>query len=299
MFQDKITAARSILEQFNSASPSNAIDIDKFVNDLTAAGGVSDDTLALLNWDDLKAMGLPLLIAKQVAYSFRKNETKTEVAKQGTVGPAYYNERQAARMTPQQLVGSYDPRDKDSQVAKRLKEMSGGKRFVVFNTDDSVDVVVTLKLLTELRDNFPERERYNDGKSLPRQVYSVGERPDALAEVNPLFPAEILRPGGEDANIGRSWASVPLKTKQLIYLARQNGELKVNDLRDAVQIHAEAIVDDGFNKIAAYCPNAATEFAEKEKRGELPSLKTAMPGSNSKSARQDPFFGGGSPHKRY
>lgn len=281
-YDAKIASARGVLETHNSrlSNKSAVINIDQFFTALQDKGGTTEEGLAAANWDDIRACGVPDILARQIASIFRSNEAAATATK-------YVSEKHAKRLTPPELVELYDPKEADSPIATRLKEIAGDKPFVVFNDDGSVDKKATLKLLTELREGHPPREMYLDG-GLPREIYTVGQRPDNFVEINPLFPQETLRPGAECANIGKSWASVSLETRQLIYLARKNGELRVTDLRDAISVHSDAIMDGGFNKIATYCPKAALEYSHLKFKGELPSLRATL---SAGSRRNDPFYG--------
>jgi hypothetical protein len=302
-YNAKIASVRGILETHNSRLPQNVkhIDIDAFLNKLLTNGGTTDEALAVASWDDIKNCGVPDILARQFAVIFRAaNVNAGSSIPQNAIGGKYVTDVRAKRLTPAELVELYDPKDADSAVAVRLKELSKNQPFIVFNADGSVDKSACNKLLGELRYSFPPRETYTSNGGLPRQIYRVGERPDSLADVNPLFPSEILRPDGDCANIGRSWGSVNKDTRILIYLARKNHELKVNDLRDAISIHADAITDNSFMKIAAYCPKAALEFDQLASRGELPSLRVSRTTvANGTTTKADPFFSGRSMSKRF
>lgn len=290
-----LASARGILETHNSrvSNENQKIDIDGFFKKLTEAGGTTEDGLAAAPWEALKGMGLPELLARQVANSvFRKEAGNSSSSR-------YVSDKHAHRLTPPELVELYDPRDSDSSITKRLREISKDQPFVVFNDDGTVNKKATLQLLQELRDGLPPREKYVlDG--LPVEIYKVGQRVDNFAEVNPLFPNDVLR-SGECININKSWASVPLATRQLVYLARKTGEIAVNSLKDAINVHADAVTDNGFKAIAAYSPKAALEFKRLSDLGTgLPPMKVRIAPRNVEVPRRnDPFGGVRQPHKSY
>lgn len=288
-YDSKIAAVRSLLEQHNSqvSDESQKIEIDDFFDCLKSQGGTTEDALRASTWEDIENCKIPRILARQIASIFRSKDEKEE--SQGYVKPS-----KAKAMSNRQLIEAYNPTEPDNPVAKELVRRAKGNQFLVI-IDGKVKVSESEDLLAELKLGHEPRETYFvDG--VPRPVYKVGERPDNLVDVNPLFPNEVLRPHGDCVNINKSWQSIPMETRQLIFLARENGELRINDLRDAVGIHADAIMDNGFTRIAAYAPKAHQEFIELKERNELPSLKRRL-GEMSDSTPNDPFHGSG--HKRY
>ncbi len=294
MLYDAIIASvRSILETHNSraTNPEHKVDIDKFFERLSEQGGTTEEALASASWEDIKKCLVPDILARQICGVLRKSPFDNSTSSK------YISPKGADKLEIPDLVSVYDARDPENPVGKRLNSLSKGKPFIVFLDDGSVDKAASLKLLNELRDGLPPRDKYIvDG--LPREVYAVGQRPDNYAEINPLFPSDVLR-SGECININKSWSSVPLATRQLVYVGRNIGELKINGLKDAIDIHADAILDDGFKKIAAYAPKAALEFRRMQDLGTLPPMKARI-GSNAEAPkRNDPFGGVRKPHQSY
>ena len=296
MLYDAIIASvRSVLETHNSraTNPAHKVDIDSFFNKLSEQGGTTEEALAAASWEDIRKCNVPDILARQICSILRKSPIDNSTSSK------YISTKGAERLDIADLVAVYDPRDPENPVGKRLSSLSKGKPFIVFLDDGSVDKTASLKLLNELRDGLPPRDKYVvDG--LPREVYVVGQRPDNYAEVNPLFPNDVLR-SGECININKSWSPVSLATRQLIYLGRKNGELKVNGLKDAISIHADAISDNGFKTIASYAPKAAIEFKRLQDLGTLPAMKTRVVSNNPVEVprRNDPFGGVRKPHQSF
>lgn len=278
-YDDKIVKAQEIVDLFNE-SATKKVDWKEFVKQLNAAGGTTDETLTECSWEDLKTMGVPPLVAKQIAKVFRQSPESR---------PRIINSVRAASMSLKELVENYTPSESDNAIGERLKSISKGKKFIVFNNDGTVNEVST-KLLQELKDGYPERDIYTlDGK--PKPLYAVGDRPDNLADVNPLYPKRILRPDGTCDQTNRSWDGVSEEIRWLILLGvTQTREIVVNH-ETAQNIMDMVVSEDAEQKLAARYSKTYVVYEQLKSEGNLPSLRVSMGNSLKFEKSNDAFFG--------
>lgn len=287
-YDDKVERARVLVAQHNEAVEDDSkVDFDSFLRELKKSGGTSEDRLSACSFEDLEAMGLPKLLARDIGRVFRGT--------QETGRKAYITAARAGTMSVGDLLAQYDPREADNPVGKRLAEISKGHPAVVFNDDGTVNIAQSTILFNEIREGFPPRNTVVV-EGIPQPVYHVGERPDQFADENPLYPGRVLRPNGDCDQTNRSWDGVPHKLRVLLHLARtQTGELKVESVREASSIMDLAVAGDEA-QIRRFHPEASKLYDELERKGEIPSLKIALGGRSGR--RNDPFaVGSGSGHR--
>jgi hypothetical protein len=280
MYESKLEKAKGLIEKHNAGlDEKDRLNADAFVADLKKAGGTTDEGLRQCSWEDLQDCGLPKLLAKQVATVFREGGTEE---KKDVV-----TEKKAGGMTVQQLLEHYDPRDADNHVGKRLTTLAKSQRCVIFNSDSSVNVGASEKLIAEIRDGYPERETFPvDGR--PMKIYRVGERPQELADENPLYPGRLLRPNGDCDQTNRSWEGVSYEVRVLLYLAvTKTNELRIDSVGKAQDEMDRAIATNVMQFLPSRYPKASLLFDELKSRSELPSLK--LPKGNQDGRPQDPF----------
>ena len=289
-YDDKIRSARDVIAQYNNSVGDEAakIEADDFVDCFRRAGGVTEAALSACTWEDIENCKVPRLLARQIAAAFREKADNNE--------KVYIKPSKAKAMSNHDLLEAYDPTEPDSPIARELDARSKGQPFLII-VGQKVIVSASEDLLAELKLGLDPRDTFI-WEGVPRPVYKVGDRPDNLVDINPLWTKENLRPNGDCVNINRSWSAVPLRTRQLIFLARENGELKIDDLRDAISVHTDALLDEGFNKIAGYAPQAHVELIALEESGNLPSMKRRLNPVAKTSASNDPFHRG-EKHRRY
>jgi len=124
----------------------------------------------------------------------------------------------------------------------------------------------------------------------PFPVYRLGERLDAYADMNPLYPSRPLRSGEECDQTGRSWLGVDMDIRQLLYIAIcSSGELNIKTVADANDVMDRVMTKDcTLDTLRPRYPHASQLFDEQEKQGKLPLMKIKLGGSsNSKS--NNPF----------
>lgn len=256
---------------------------DEFIRKLKAAGGTSADALKMVSWEDLRDLGLPPLLAKSVAKVFRGGDGSEEK-------PQHTSEKKARRMPFKQLLELYDPADADNEIGKRLREVSNGQRFIIFQ-NGKVLVEPSATLLDEIRQGFPDREVFMvEGQ--PLKTYRVGERPGNYADENPLYPGRALRPNGDCDQTNRNWTGVDDEIRTLLYLAvKDTGELKISrlkDAHDALDLVIGKSKEEARRAICTYYPHACQQYNELKEIGQLPSLKLARTQAGS-NRRNDPF----------
>lgn len=253
---------------------------DAFLGKLHEIGGTNDEALRECSWEDLESCGLPKLVAKRVAAIFRKEEAEER--------PRVVSPKKAAGMSVRELLENFDPRDPSNPVGVRLTALSNGKRCIVFKDDGSVNVEASEALVKELRDSFPERETYVvDSRPLP--TFKVGERPDQLAEENPLYPGRVLRPDGTCDQTNRSWGGVPLVVRQLLYLAVQLHEIVIGSIDDAHGRLDLALSENAEATVRSRYAKASVRFDQLQGEGKLPSLKVHLAGAVSGGRTNNPF----------
>ena len=259
-YETKMARVRALIEAFN-ASATEKIDVAAFEKQLKHMGACDDKTMAHVSWEDLQEAGLPRLLARQVAEELRGKDE----------GSDYLSQKKVDRMRFEQLLERYNPREDDA-VARKLAEVSKGKRFVVFS-GGKVDQVASLRLLLELRRHLGEVPMTTDSAGQPAKTYKVGEVPNDELDENPIYPGRVLRTGETCDQTLRSWQGIPLRIRQLVYLAiTQTHEAKVASVSDAHDLIDRCLADSG-QKVVARWPKAILFFGELEEKGQLPRLK--------------------------
>ncbi len=272
-YQQKLAEARALLEAHNSQLPAevkSGVDVDQFFKKLAEAGGTNDAALSQCAWEDLMDFGIPKLLARQVAQVFRKAD-KPEDNK-----PVVHKRSHVEAMTVGQLLAIFDPRQVRSLAGKRLEEIVGTKRCLVFNVDNTLNIAASEKLIHEITEGYDERELFPvDG--VPMKVYRLGERPDQVFDENPLYPGRALRPDGDCDQLNRSWNDVSPTVRAVIHLAvTQTKEVKIASINDAHNI-LDLVVGkseaDAIKVVRQRFSKASALYAELAKQGRAPLLK--------------------------
>jgi len=187
-------------------------------------------------------------------------------------------------MTPRELVEVYDPEEPESAVGKRLKDISKGQPFIVFAEGRMIDVETTYKLLSELKAGYPEGRKDIDVGGKTKKVYNLGYLPENYADENPLYPGRALRIDNTCDQTGRSWEGVPLIVRQLIRVALDRGELKIDKIDDAHNAIDMAIAPDAEKKIRQRYRTASVSFDESTP-DQRPSLKVLLGSGGGQGGR--------------
>jgi hypothetical protein len=279
-YDQKIAAAQNVIEQHN-ANADSQIDFDEFTKKLRELGGSSEEALKAASFEDLHECGIPKIMARRLTYLFRKDGDE----KNGK--STYISEKKVVGLSYRELVERYNPKDVKNPVGWRLKDLSGGKKFIVFNNDGKVIVKETVLLLEDIINGLPEIDR-TFVRSIPHMVYEVGDRPDAYLDENPLYPGRPLRSGETCDQTGRSWAGVDPQLRQFILLAISRGEMSINTVADAHDVLDKVLSQKDLNTWRSRCPNASIVFDEMKTNNTLPTLRIKM-SHNSGSNSNSPF----------
>jgi len=197
--------------------------------------------------------------------------------------------KKAFMLTPKELVERYNPKDVKNAVGKRLKEISDGKAFVVFSDSGKVIIDASVSLLEDIMQGLPAVETmFVEGRPFP--VYRIGDRPDAYAEENPLYPGRALRSEEQCDQTGRSWAGVAMDIRQLLHIAvKTTRELVVKTAADAGDVMDRVMSQDcTLDSLRSRYPQSSKKYDELSKIGSLPRLKIKL-GSSSSDGQNNPF----------
>ena len=288
-YDSKIAAVREVVEQhnLNVTDNFNKVDFDQFLEKLRNMGGSSDEALKAVSWEDLHDChegGLPKIMARRLSYVFRQDSSDGVGS-----SSAYVSTKKANMLTPKELMKRYNPKDVKNSVGKRLKDLSIGKAVIVFNDNGKVNVEASVALLDDIMNGLPEVETaFVSGRPYP--VYKIGDRLDAYSEENPLYPGRPLRSEETCDQTGRSWAGIPVITRQLLYIAiSQTHELVVKTVADAGDVMDRVMSQDcTLATLRSRYPKASKSHDKLLKIGRLPLLKIKL-GGNSNSKSNDPF----------
>ena len=286
---DRIEAAQNAISQHNEAvgeGNPGVVNAEAFIQCVKATGGTSEDRLSALSHEDLLAClpeivagavsVKPRILAKEIAGIFRTKRDDLSQLDNTLSRPV--SAKKAERMTPRELVESFDPEDSNNSVGKRLMEIGVCQgqiqKFIVYSSARIVDVENTYKILMEIKAGFPGRDDI-DVNGCVKKVYRLGELPENYTDENPLYRNRPLRPDGTCDQLGRSWEGVELSIRQFIRVAMDVGELTIgreiaHNLLDA------ALEPDTLKILQKRYRKAAIKYDELNKTGNLPTLKIAL-----------------------
>jgi hypothetical protein len=285
--EDKLNSVIALIEQYNSESdPEDVIKVADFNRKLKKMGGTSEELLSELKWEDIQGCGVPVLLARKIASVFRAPSAPS--TEEIPSDPKFVSEKTAQRMPPIYLLQAYNPQDPTGPVAKRLKDLSRGFKFIVFKGDTSdINIDVSLRLLSEIMKGYPGRETIDvDGK--PNRIYGIGDSRGETADENPLYPGRALRPDGTCDQINRSWDGVAHVVKQLLYIAAvKTGEVKVS-YDKAHELRDMAEGEDAESRIRNRYSKASIHLDHLNDIGDAPKLKIKI--GMAAAPKNDPFF---------
>jgi hypothetical protein len=281
-YDQKIKSARKVIDEHNS-NADTPIDFEDFLKKLKDAGGSSEEALKAASWDDLQDCGIPKIMARRLTFLFRQDGDGTETKS------TYISEKKVAGLSNKELVERYNPKDVKNPVGKRLKDLSDGKKFIVFDDNNKVIVDETVKLLEDILNGMPELETaFVNNRPLP--TYSIGERPDFYVEENPIYPGRPLRSNETCDQTGRSWQGVLTDIRQLLNLAIETGELEISTVAEAHDILDKVLSKDSpLDSFRARYPVASKTYDAQSKMGKLPLLKIRMGEQSCSGNANNPF----------
>ena len=277
--QDKFESALAVLREHNEAvggpDKPGYVDSEKFIVTLKATGATTEERLKGLRYEDIleylpSTNGVkPLLLAKAIAAVFRDRD---EPAVQNAPRPV--SAKKADKMTPRELVESFDPENPQNAVGKILSAMSKGEPWIVYSTGRIHDVEASLTLLLEVKQGYKGRTDYTVNGAI-KPVFRIGELPDNYADENPLYKNRPLRPDGTCDQLGRSWEGVPLEVRQLVRIAVETKEIEVT-IDHAHTILDISLTDEAMKKLRNRYRKASVKFDDLAQTGNLPKLKIAL-----------------------
>lgn len=276
---------REVIEAFNASSAVSKINAAEIEKKLIEEGAVSKETLLLVSWEDLMVMGVPKFLAKQIATIFRGQERDVFPHLKD-----YISERKANSLTFDQLLEHYNP-DEENAVFQKLKVLSGHKKFIVFNKDESVNIKISVRLLTELRKGLPELNHvgFDENVFVTYKTYKVGDKPSWEFDQNPIYSDRALRTDDICDVTHRSWKEIPLEIRQLVFIAiNKTKELNIPNTMEAHLIIDRCSEPNAMKKLTAYFPKAMTELDELKKINSAPRLK--INSSRKNETNNHPFF---------
>lgn len=286
-YEEKISQARQIILSHNQYVE-DKINDDEVIRKLKASGGTTVEALALCQWEDLEKCSCPILLAKQIVKVFRDKQTETKPSPVVT-------EARAKAMTISELMERFDPRNHDNVVGIRLKEITRGKRCIVYNDDDTVNHDASVTLIEELRDGYPERDLFMV-QDKPYPIFHLCESPNQFVNENPLYPNSLLRPDETCDQTNRSWKGIPEQLRLIVHLALiQTKEIRISSVDDAHRVLDLLAKATGTGEVAKRYSKAAILYQELKNEGRLPTLRLRK-GQQQPSRANDPFFGG---HRKY
>ena len=245
-----LQAYRDSVKNLPDASKIPAIPSDEdFTTHLQNLGGIDDETLRFITAEDLTSIKIPALIGRRIVDVLKEKEQKSGLV----------SRREADKMSYPQLLDRYNPEEEDG-VHEKLLEISRGLAFLVFHESRKVNVAESSRLLSEVRKFGPVKDDLTFIAGHPARLYKVGESPDSLLPENPLYPGEPLRPGEVCAHTRLSWEGIAQETRQIVWLAVKNREIK-----DLDNLRAAELIDslrENPETLRRRCPKAVLELQE-------------------------------------
>ena len=291
-YENKLERIRALIAEFNSAasvSGVRTIVANEVFEKITALGAINEATASMLTWEDLESCGLPRVIAKSAGRILRESEQVEPEA------PTHVSEKRASRMSFEELFLAYraEPGHEDA-VTRKLKELTGGKRCVVFLDEvaRTVNVSASVQLLKEIKRGLPEMSvllcANKDGSRTATRVYKIGEIPDDELDQNPLYPGRALRTDETCDQTLRSWKGVPVRLRQLVFLAlTKTKELTISSVSDAHNAMDLCVGEDAEMKLEMRFSRAVILLHSLKRKGDEPRLKL-LP--SQISGGSDPFY---------
>lgn len=281
----KLSGARAILEAHNSQS-TKPVDVEAFFRELSEMGGSTEEALAEATWEDLEKCGAPRILARKIATLFRGEQTVSgPVVPQRVIIEDNDPEKKAKAMTFVELLRAFDPKDPKSPIGDRLKKISGGRKFLVFN-GDTINVEVSLNLLEEL-DDFGEKDEVEiDGNIFP--TYVVGNRPGRFTYQHPLYSDKLLRTNDPWYKLLDGTPTQKRVVLTLHLAAIRTHELCVDEMNEA-EVLELATSDNALMRVNRRYVKAALMYQELAEVNAEPNLRVALQSSDRPLPKQNPF----------
>jgi len=289
----RLTEAQALLEKhFHLTGVEESEGLAQFlVEQIIKCGATTAQHLASLSYEEIERA-----YTQARTFKFKKPETSVvapiflnkDIARIFRAGlpaaPEAVGKKKAYTMTEEELVVAYTP-GTTTPVSERLRDISKGKPFIIFNEGGSVMVTPTLDLLKELQKGHEARKAYQYGQQV-YTPYPVGQMPPELADENPLYPGNPLRPDGTCDQTNRSWASVPLELRQFCRIAWGGKITSINEahtILDRVMSSLSSPADKQLGMLMTYSVTGGAEFCAARTTGCLPKLRVPIRTASSSS----------------
>jgi hypothetical protein len=286
----KLTEAKTLLEKhFRLTGVEESEGLAQFlVEQIIKCGATTAQHLASLSYEEIERA-----YTQARTFKFKKPETSVvapiflnkDIARIFRAGlpaaPEAVGKKKAYTMTEEELVVAYTP-GTTTPVSERLRDISRGKPFVIFNEGGGVMVTPTLDLLKELQKGHEARKAYQYGQQV-YTPYPVGQMPPELADENPLYPGNPLRPDGTCDQTNRSWASVPLELRQFCRIAWGGKIATISDAHTMMDRVINSLThpeDKRLSFLATYNAAGAAEYFAAKRMGTLPKLRLPLKSAN-------------------
>lgn len=246
------------------------------------ADGTSDQSLAILENEEYLPMsdlfeafvdsGLTKKAKLRLGVRFLrgKNDDLKSVSNISDVAQAINNmvssNRPKTEWTDEELIKIYT--DDSTDVWEILRKRSHGRHFIVFESNNSVNVSVTLELLKAAK-KMPTNDKYIlNGRTV--RVYRVGEFLAQFLDISPFFPNTHLI-NDICTESGTNWKGISDEMRTLVYLHCHNVEKKQLSKIEMKRIHADA--GKGIEYFRSLYDEATMLYEEKKQQDNLPKLK--------------------------
>jgi len=272
-------AAEAVIEQHNTSLTSDVgkVDAKAFLTCVQLSGASSPEALKSFSHEQIleylptfkvgNTEVKPFVLAKNIAKAWRVDSTPSDNSDE----PAgrIVSDKKAAKMSLPELVIAFDPEEPTNPVAKRLKEISKGQKFIVYSSGRTVFVEATTVLLKEIKQGYTHRDQY-EGK----ETYAIGDLPDNYVDENPLYPGRPLRPDGTCDQTNRSWSGIAKNVRQLVRLALLTKEIDIHSAGGHARANdvLDLVTEGSFDKLCKRYFKAKIQFDRDEKLGALPIL---------------------------
>ena len=255
------------------------IDVELFKRKLSLIGGTSDERCKGLSHEEITECFVPIdgiypkLLIKEIAKIFRgKEDSGYATSNSSLKEKKYLSSKDVSKMSTRELVENYSVDESESNVTKRLKEISKGMKCVVFK-NKLPDVEKTFLLIQEIIKNYPERKFFVEGNEV-YETYKIGDNPYDLVDENPIYVNRPLRLDESCDQTGRSWNGVSTEIRQFVRLISVTiGNV---NLETAHKLIDYAISADPIKTLSMYYPAAKLEFNRLKDSGDLPKLKISL-----------------------
>ena len=300
---EAIGCLRKMLDEHNAGLPQGAdrVDPDAAIRALLIEGGTTLSGLLELDAADLKWVGFPTGCAKAAVRFIAgscgtgaQDPAKPTAVRVNIVATA----AELSDASATALLSRFNP-DEPGRVGDELNDRAGGRAFLGFKSDGTVDVAASAARLVAIRrgDRLGETMIVEGSRAVrPRRVGEAAQ--PRRVRVNPLFPEQVLlSPDLECAVTGESWSGVSNEVCQLLIIEanRRGGRPWGVNAESARSVIVAARAFDAASEMRRRYKLAAIAYDEMQPH-ERPSLDrielTQAPELPQEAGRRGPFVSG-------